>query len=167
MSNLTEIQKQIKAFNKALSRADKADAISGEYLRLINDLIDVDRMTSSGNAKAGTKYLENMTYKDLMSYQSDITAAREMLKIATITNELDMEFVKDKKDALWSLYNKLEDNGIKLDSDQVHDVETGEVNIEFKSVMRHMNKLLTTKNYGVSDFSEWWDKQKEKGLKQG
>ena len=47
------VQLQIKAFNKALSRADKANILGGDTYATINDLIDYERMTRSGYAKAG------------------------------------------------------------------------------------------------------------------
>lgn len=165
MSNLSEIQKQIKAFNKALQRADKAGKIGGEYLRTINDLIDIDRMTKSGYAQAGTKYLENMTYKDLMSYQSDIKEARELLDLSTIVSDIDIDYAPDVKGALWEMFNKLEDAGLgAITSEQVHDVEMGNVPVNYRSMLKNMNRYLTDENYLIGDFNAWWDKQVEKGL---
>ena len=164
MSNLSEIQKQIKAFNKALSRAEKKGVLKGDYYKKINDLIDIDRMTKSGYAMSGTKYLENMTYKDLMSYQADITAARETLDLASIVDEIDIEAAPDVKGALWQMFNKLADNSLLLDSDQVHDVEMGNVNIDYRKMLRQMNRYLNDPNYLLADFDAWWDKEKEKSL---
>ncbi len=164
MSNLSEIQKQIKAFNKALSRADKADSISNQYYEQIMDLIDYSRMTRSGFAKAGTKYLENMSYRDLMAYQSDIKAAKEIVELSVITSELDIEYAPDVKGALWGMYNKLEDEGIGIDSDQVRDVEKGA--FDYRKMLRMMNKLLNDPKYTHGDFAEEWQKEKDKALKE-
>lgn len=71
------VQNQIKAFNKAYSRAQKNDTLTADYYAAINDLIDYDRMTALSYAKSGTKYLEGMTVEELYAYSSDIKQAKE------------------------------------------------------------------------------------------
>ena len=165
MSNISQIQKQIKAFNKQMQRAEKNDKIGNFYYKSISDLIDLDRMTSGGYAKAGTKYLESMSYKELMAYQSDIKKARELLDISVVTYDMDIEFAVDKKSALWQMYNKMEDAGLGFDSDDVHDVEEGTSPVGFKDMMRMMNKYLTDPDYGMKAYKEEWDKIEAKALK--
>ena len=54
MPRLKAKQKQIKAFNKALSRAKQKGTVLS-VLDGINELIDYERMTHKTYAKAGTK----------------------------------------------------------------------------------------------------------------
>ena len=75
------VQLQIKAFNKALSRADKANILGGDTYATINDLIDYERMTRSGYAKAGAKYLEKMTPNELAAYSADIKQAKDLIEL--------------------------------------------------------------------------------------
>ncbi len=61
--NRNQVQKQIRAFNKQLQRAEKAGKISDRTYEQIMNLIDPTqgRMTPGGYAKAGSKYLESMS----------------------------------------------------------------------------------------------------------
>ena len=167
MNNVSEIQKQIKAFNKQMQRAEVNEKIGNFYYKAITDLIDMDRMTSGGYAKAGSKYLESMSYADLMAYQADIKAAKDLLEISITTYQMDIDFAIDKKSALWQMYQKLEDSGLGFDSDQVHAVAEGDEDIGFKDMMKMMNKYLTDPNYGLSDFNKEWDRRKANSLKEG
>lgn len=160
MNNVKMVQNQIKAFNKALSRADKAASIDGEFLREINDLIDYERMTLKGFAKAGTKYLESMTPEELLSYSSDIQQAKDLIELSNLEFKLDIEGAKDPKALLWKLYDKLDDAGYAFDSDQVKEVADGETKINYRDFALKMHKYLTDENYGYSDFNEWFDSQK-------
>lgn len=156
-NNVRYIQKQIKAFNKYMSR--NLDNISNEVYEAIEDLIDLDRVTASGYAKAGSKYLENMTPKQLLAYSSDIEEARMLIDFDMLTDEFDIHNAKDPISALWRMVQKLEDEGMPYDSNQVKAVEKGETtNIKFKDMMLQMNKLLHDPNYGLSDVKEWWDR---------
>ena len=151
------VQKQIKAFNKALSRADKADFLHGELYANINDLIDFERMTKSGNAMAGEKFLSAMTPEELQAYASDIAEAKAKLELLTMSSKLDLEGVKDPKGALWTLYQKIEDAGYFLDSEQVYEVEQGKVDVSYRQMLEKMNKYLTNEHYLLSDFDAWFD----------
>lgn len=158
MNNAHYIQLQIKAFNKYMSRYQ--DMISDEIYEAITDLIDTDRMTASGYAKAGSKYLESMTPEELLAYSSDIENARMLIDFDMITDELDIANAKDPKSALWRMAEKLKDAGIGYDSDQIKAVEMGETeNISFKDMMLQMNKLYNDPDYGLSDMYEWWDRK--------
>lgn len=157
-NNVKYIQKQIKAFNKYMSR--NLDNISDEVYEAIEDLIDLDRVTASGFAKAGSKYLENMTPKELLAYSSDIEEARMLIDFDMVTDELDIDNAKDPKSALWRMADKLKDAGMPFDSDQVKMVADGETSgVRFKDMMLQMNKLLHNPDYGLSDFYEWWDRK--------
>ena len=157
--NVTEIQLQIKAFNKALSRADKANLISDEYYAAISDLIDPERMTKSGFGKAGKKYLESMTPEELLAYSSDIKQAKNLLELESLSFQLDIQGVKDPEGLLWQMYQKLEDAGYAFDSEQVKAVLDGETDVSVKRFALHMNKYLHDENYGLSDFNEWFNSQ--------
>lgn len=156
MNNAHFVQLQIKAFNRYMQR--NQDKISDEVYEAITDLIDIDRMTASGYAKAGSKYLENMTPKELLAYSSDIEEARMLLDFDMITDKMDINNAKDPKSALWRMADKLRDAGMPFDSDQIKTVADGEAaNVRFKDMMLQMNKLLHNPDYGLSDFYEWWD----------
>lgn len=157
MNNVSFVQKQVKAFNKALSRADKANILSNEVYAAISDLIDYDRMTQKGYGKAGTKYLESMTPEELMAYSADIEAAKNLLDLEKLTSQLDLATAKDPKSLLWQMYQKLEDAGYAFDSDQVRAVTEGDTNISYKEMVLKMHKYLTNPDYGLSDFNEWFD----------
>lgn len=157
MNNVQFVQKQVKAFNKALSRADKANILSNEIYAAITDLIDYDRMTQKGYGKAGTKYLESMTPEELMAYSSDIENAKNLIELEKLSFQLDLSSAKDAKSLLWQMYQKLEDAGYAFDSDQVRAVVEGETNITVKAMAVKMNKYLNDPNYGLSDFDEWFN----------
>ena len=101
MTNIEMTQLQIKAFNKALSRADKANLISDDIYAAISDLIDPERMTKSGYGKAGKKYLESMSTEDLLAYGSDIEAAKNLLEVSKLSNQLDILKTGEQDKITW------------------------------------------------------------------
>lgn len=157
--DVTNIQLQIKAFNKALSRADKAETLSDEVYAAIMDLIDPERMTKSGYGKTGKKYLESMTPEELLAYSSDIKDAKNLLELESLSFKLDLESSKDPAGLLWRMYQKLEDAGYAFDSEQVKSVLDGEANVSYKDFALHMNKYLHDEEYGLSDFNQWFNEQ--------
>lgn len=160
--NIQMVQRQVKAFNKAFSRVEKAGKISGEGLALVTDFIDYERMTMSGFAKAGKKYLENMTEEELLAYSADIEDAYDILKWDK--EMLDFEVsAKDPESLLWKMYNMLDDNGQPFDSDDVKDVIDGVYEVGYKEMAAKMYKLLKSKDYGLSDFNDWFQKQRSLG----
>ena len=159
MNNIDMIQLQIKAFNKALSRADKANSISNDVYAAISDLIDPERMTKSGYGKAGRKYLENMTPEELLAYSSDIQQAKDLLEIDKLSYLLDIESAKTPHDILWKMYQKILDAGYEFDSDDVRAVEMGSANISVRNMALKMNKYLKDYEYGLSDFHAWFTEQ--------
>ena len=158
-NNVRMVQLQIKAFNKALSRADKADLLHGETYGLINDLIDCDRMTKSGYAKAGAKYLEKMTPEELLSYSADIKQAKDLLELEKTIQLVEIDSAADPKSLLWQMYQKLQDAGLAFDSDQIQAVLNGDVNISVRDMALKMNKYLREKDWGLSDFDEWFNEK--------
>ena len=158
-ANVKMVQLQIKAFNKALSRADKADLISDEIYAAISDLIDPERMTAGGYGKAGIKYLENMTPEELLAYSSDIEQAKNLLELEKLSYTLDISEATDSKALLWKMFQKLQDSGYAFDSEQVRAVADGETNISYKQMAIQMNKYLHEEDYGLSDFTECFNKQ--------
>lgn len=158
-NNVRMVQLQIKAFNKALSRADKADLISGDTYGVISDLIDYDRMTKGGYAKAGAKYLEKMTPDELLSYSADIKQAKDLLELEKTIQMVEIDSASDPKALLWKMHQKLQDAGLAFDSDQVQAVLEGNVNISVRDMALKMNKYLSDKDYGLSDFDEWFNEK--------
>lgn len=154
--NISIIQKQIKAFNKALSRADKAGSISNDALAQITDLIDWDRMTQSGYAKAGARYLERMTPEELLAYSSDIKAAKSVIELENISSYYDLTYTKDAESMLWSMYQKLEDLAMPFDSDDYKIIVdrqlSGESTITLKQLLAGLYKYGTNPDYGLSDY---------------
>lgn len=158
MNSLTEIQKQIKAFNKAFSRAEAAGTLSDEFYAQITDLIDYDRMTKKGYAKAGKKYLENLSYKDLLAYSSDIKQAKSLIDLSNLVDKFDItdiEGAKDYKSLLWTLYDKIDEHK-NFDSDYVYKAVEGENPVDLRKLALEMYKYLNNPDYGLSDFDEWY-----------
>lgn len=151
------VQNQIKAFNKAYSRAQKADSLTADYYAAINDLIDYDRMTAKSYATAGTKYLESMTVEELYAYSSDIKQAKDLIEFSNFASKMDVMGAKDVKSLLWQMYDKLLDKGYQFDSDLVRTVAEGDTDVDFKEFALQMNKYLNDPDYGFSDVMEWWD----------
>lgn len=160
MNNMKLVQKQIRAFNKAWSRADNAKLMTSDYNEMLSDIIGAGRLTKAGYAKAGTKYLENMSDYELMALSADIESARNALETAKITSSLDIYDVKitDPKSAIWSTYNNLLDRGYDLDSDQVKTLASladENPKVKMVDVLKEMRKVLTKDDYGVSDFADY------------
>lgn len=158
-NNVRMVQLQIKAFNKALSRANKADLLDDESYDVINDLIDWNRMTKSGYAKAGTRYLEKMAPDELLSYSADIQQAKDLLDLEKTIQKIEIDSAADGKALLWKMQQKLQDAGLAFDSDQVYAVETQTAKITVREMALHMNRYLTDKDYGLSDFDMWFNKK--------
>lgn len=163
MNNVQMVQKQIKAFNKAWSRADSAKVLSMEYNDIISDLVGADRLTKGGYAKAGVKYLQSLSDYQLAALSADIQQAREAIDVAKISYSIDIrEFdISDPKSAIWNMYNKLLDSGYQLDSNQVKSLADGDFQEDTIGVLKEMKKVLTNKNYGLADFSEYFNNLKE------
>lgn len=157
-NNVMMVQKQIKTFNKALSRAKTKGSLTS-VLDGINELIDYDRMTHKMYAKAGKKYLESLSPEELLSYSADIERAKELIDIGNTSYLLDIEGAKDPKALLWKLYDALDKAGLAFDSEQVHDVAEGKTNISWKDMAFQMQKYKTNENYGLSDVQKWYDSQ--------
>lgn len=152
------VQKQIKAFNKALSRAKANDSIIS-VMDGINELIDYERMTHKMYAKAGKGYLESLSHEELLAYSADIEKAKELIDIGNYSYLLDIKGAKDPKALLWKLYDALDKAGLAFDSDQVHEVAEGDSTISWKDMAKQMYKYKTDENYGLSDVQKWYDAQ--------
>lgn len=163
MNNVQMVQKQIKAFNKAWSRADSAKVLSMEYNDIISDLVGADRLTKGGYAKAGVKYLQSLSDYQLAALSADIQQARETIDVAKISDSVDIrDFdISDPKSAIWNMYNKLLDSGYQLDSNQVKSLADGDFQEDTIGVLKEMKKVLTNKNYGLADFSEYFNNLQE------
>lgn len=159
MNNVMMVQRQIKAFNKAWSRADSSNVLSMEYNDIISDLVGADRLTKGGYAKAGVKYLQSLSDYQLAALSADIQQAREAIDVAKISDSVDIrDFdISDPKSAIWNMYNKLLDSGYQLDSNQVKSLADGDFQEDTIGVLKEMKKVLTNKNYGLADFSEYFN----------
>ena len=104
-----------------------------------------------------------MSPEELLAYGSDIEAAKNLLDISKLSTQLDISEATDPKGLLWRMYQKLEDAGYAFDSDQVRAVVDGEVNVTFKDMALKMNKYLNDEDYGLSDFTEWFNSQASLG----
>lgn len=159
--NVKMVQKQIRSFNKAYSRVEKTGKLTGEGEALITDFIDYERMTKSGYAMAGTKYLEKMSEEELLAYSADIENAYDILKWDKEMAEFEIS-AKDPESLLWKMFNELDASGQPFDSDDVKDVIDGVYEVGYKEMASKMYKLLKNKEYGLSDFNEWF--QTKRGL---
>lgn len=159
--NVKMVQRQIKSFNKAFSRIQSADQLSSQGLALVSDLMDYERMTKSGFAKAGTKYLENMTEEELLSYSADIEDAYDIIRWDRDMSEFELS-ASDPESLLWKMYNLLELNEVNFDSEDVKDVIDGVYDVGYKEMASKMYKMLKDKEYGMSDFQSWF--QNKRGL---
>lgn len=159
MNSISEIQKQIRSFNKALQRADKAGTLSNEFYAQVMDLIDYERMTEKGYAKAGSKYLESMSYKELLAYTSDIKQAKGLIELSNLAAKFDIEGAKDYKSLLWKLHDQIDEHK-NFDSDYVYNVVEGDVEIDYRKLALEMFKYLNNPDYGLSDFDEWYNNQR-------
>lgn len=159
-NNQQEIQRQIKAFNRAFSRAEKAGKVSNKAYERITDLIDYERMTQKGFAKAGTRYLEAMSDKELLAYSSDIEEARDVLDLESFAYRLEIQDAKDPKSLLWKYQDYLISKGMPYDSDQIYAYTSGATKkVTWQGLIKQMQKYLHDKNYGLSDALEWFEAQ--------
>lgn len=157
--NTSQVQKQIKAFNKFMSRNDVT--ISDLGYESITDLIIGNaansRMTKSGYAKAGIKYLESLSPKELAAYSADIQDARNTIELLRSTKNIlsDADVLGDPVSALWKTYDALQDLGQEFDSEQVRDIATGANKKDYKQTIINMLKTLDSK-YGLADWDVWY-----------
>lgn len=158
--NVKMVQRQIKSFNKAFSRIQSADQLSSKGLAVVSDLMDYERMTKSGFAKAGTKYLENMTEEELLSYSADIEDAYDIVRWDKEMSEFELS-ASDPESLLWKLFDLIEDK-TNFDSDDVKDVIDGVYDVGYKEMASKMYRMFKDKQYGMSDFQSWF--QTKRGL---
>ena len=167
MNNVSFVQKQVKAFNKALSRADKTGSISNDAYAQITDLIDWDRMTRGGYAMAGTKYLEKMTPEELLAFSSDIKAAKSVIELEKQSSLYDLTYTRDAESILWSMYQKLEDLGMPFDSADYKTIVDRQLSNEstqsLKSLLAGLYKYAINPEYGLSDYLA--DYEAKEGIK--
>lgn len=157
--NVKMVQKQIRSFNKAYSRVLNADKLTPQGLAITGDLIEYDRMTQAGFAKAGTRYLENMTEEELLAYSADIEDAYDIVRWDKEMSEFELS-AKDPESLLWKMYDLLDVNEVAFDSDDVKDVIDGVYEVGYKEMASKMYKLLKNKDYGMSDFNNWFQSQR-------
>lgn len=155
--NVPDVQKQIKAFNKALSRA-KAKGTTKDVLNNINNLIDYDRMTHKMYAKAGKGYLESLSAEELLAYSSDIEAAKELIEVGNRASRLNIAGATDPMAFLWKMYDELKAKGLPFDSDQIKAIQKGDVDVNWREMANQMEKYMKDPDYLLSDIEEWWEK---------
>ena len=155
--NVPDVQKQIKAFNKALSRA-KAKGTTKDVLNNINNLIDYDRMTHKMYAKAGKGYLESLSAEELLAYSSDIEDAKELIEVGNWASKLNIAGASDPMAFLWKMCDELKAKGLPFDSDQIKAIQKGEVDVDWRDMAKQMEKYMNDPEYLLSDVEEWWEK---------
>lgn len=155
--NVPYVQRQIKAFNKALSRA-KAKGSTKDVLNNINDLIAYDRMTHKMYAKAGKGYLESLSDEELLAYSSDIEDAKELIEVGNWASRLNIEGASDPMAFLWKMCDELKAKGLPFDSDQIKAIQKGEVDVDWREMAKQMEKYMNDPDYLLSDVEEWWEK---------
>lgn len=156
-NNVQMVQKQIKAFNKALSRA-KSKGTTGDVLENINNLIDYDRMTHKMYAKAGKGYLESLSDEELLAYSADIESAKELIEVGNWASRLNLEGATDPMSFLWKMCDDLKAKGMPFDSDQIKAIQKGEVDVDWREMSKQMEKYMNDPEYLLSDVEEWWNK---------
>ena len=119
-NNVKMVQAQIKAFNKALSRA-KAKGSLTDVLNNINDLIDYDRMTHKMFAKAGKGYLESLTPEELLAYSADVEYAKELIDVGNWAKKVDISGASDPVSFLWKMFDTLKAAGLAFYSVLLHE----------------------------------------------
>lgn len=155
MNNVDYVQLQIKAFNKFLKRHD-AD-VSNKMYEIITDLIG-ENITPSGYGKAGMRFLEKMTPEELHAYSADIASAKKLIQLTEYTTGIVEELAfEDPKSGLWKMYNKLEDLGHPMDSEQVKSILDGDVEADYRQTLINMARMVEDEEYGLSDFTDWYN----------
>lgn len=166
--NRNQVQKQIRAFNKQMQRAEKAGKISDRTYEQIQNLIDPTqgRMTPGGYAKAGSKYLESMSDFELDLFSSDISDAKNLMESAIAYEKFFSEGIdfegKERDQIIWETFNFLEKQyGTALDSDQIKELADNEKkDVSTEAVVNQMMNVArsTAKHpYGMSDFADWFN----------
>lgn len=155
--NVPDVQRQIKAFNKALSRA-KAKGTTKDVLNNINNLIDYDRMTRKMYAKAGKGFLESLSAEELLAYSSDIERAKELIEVGNWASRLNIAEATDPLAFLWKMCDELKAKGLPFDSDQIKAIQKGEVDVDWRDMAKQMEKYMNNPDYLLSDVEEWWEK---------
>ena len=153
--NVLQTQKQIKAFNKALSRA-KAKGSVKDVLAKINNLIDYERMTHKMYAKAGKRYLESLSVEELLAYSSDIEDAKELIEVGNWASKLNIEGASDPMAFLWKMCDELKAKGLPFDSDQIKAIQKGEVDVDWREMAKQLEKYMNDPYYILSDVEKWW-----------
>lgn len=155
--NVPDVQRQIKAFNKALSRA-KAKGTTKDVLNNINNLIDYERMTHKMYAKAGKGYLESLSAEELLAYSSDIEDAKELIEVGNWASKLNIAGATDPMAFLWKMCDELKAKGLPFDSDQIKAIQKGEVDVDWREMAHQMEIYMNDPDYLLSDVEEWWEK---------
>lgn len=153
--NVLETQKQIKSFNKALSRA-KAKGSLKDVIENINNLIDYDRMTHKMFAKAGKRYLESLSAEELLAYSSDIEDAKELIEVGNWAYRLNIAEATNPMSFLWKMFDELKAKGLPFDSDQIKAIQKGEVDVDWREMAKQLEKYMNDPDYILSDVEKWW-----------
>jgi hypothetical protein len=114
---LKNVQKAIRSFNLYYSNSLKKgieDSTSG----IIDELIDVDRMSKKGYAKYSMKMLKGMSRQEIEEYMGDLTSAKHLLVAVTELPDF-VEYaagiaLKGDREGLWYLYDKMRENAPKI-----------------------------------------------------
>ena len=155
---LKNVQKAIRSFNLYYSNSLKKgieDSTSG----IIDELIDMDRMSNKGYAKYSMKMLKNMTRQEIEEYMGDLTSAKHLLVAVTELPDF-VEYaagiaLKGDREDLWYLYDKMQELGYQLlTSGQFHDIVHNE-DVSLSAIVEKIVEVATS-DLGISGFDKWY-----------
>ena len=158
-NELKAVQKAIKTFNLYYASAARTTELLDNTQGIMDELIDVNRMSKKGYAKYSMKMLKSMTRQEIEEYMGDIQNAKHLLvavnKLPDFVEYASEIALKGDREALWSVWDKMQDLGYKLwSSSEFQDiVDTEEVSLS--SIVEKLIEVTTT-DLGASGFAEWF-----------
>ena len=57
---------------------------------------------------------------------------------------------------LWKMCDELKAKGLPFDSDQIHKIQKGEVDVDWREMAWQMEKYMKDPDYLLGDVEKWW-----------
>lgn len=155
---LKNVQKAIRSFNLQYSNSLKK-GIEESTGGIIDELIDVDRMSNKGYAKYSMKMLKGMTRQEIEEYMGDLTSAKHLLVAVTKLPDV-VEYaagiaLKGNREDLWLLWDKMKELSYQLlTSGEFHDIVHNE-DVSMTAIVEKIIEVATS-DLGVSGFDRWY-----------